>query len=144
MGFPTVTNDDSTGLTGTIYSAAFFTLVETHGQKLGRTAISVDLSGAAATVIALHCERACTLLKATLLYTEASSANAGIAVKIGKETDDDYFYTGTSEVSKALWYSKNVTLLQTGVGAGDTVILSSAGSKTGTGEIMLVLEYDYA
>jgi len=143
MGFPTVTNDDGTGLTGTSFSAAFFTLVETHGQKVARTATVVDLSGAAATLIALHCERACTLLKATLLYTEASSGDAGIAVKIGKETDNDYFYTGTSEVSKAQWYSKNVTLLQTAVGAGDTVILSSAGSKSGTGEIMLILEYDY-
>ena len=110
---------------------------------IARSASSVDLSGAAATLIALHCEKACTITKATLLYTEASSADAGIALKIGKESDDDYYYTGTSETDKALWYSLDVTLLKTDLAAGDTVILSSAGSKSGTGEVMLVLEYQF-
>ncbi len=143
MGYPTVTNDDGSGLTGTSFNEAFHALLATHVQKICRTAISVDLSGAAATLIALHCERACTLIKATLLYTEASSGDAGVAVKIGKESDDDYFFNGTSETSKSQWYSKDVTLLQTAVDAGDTVILSSAGGKVGIGEIMLVLEFAF-
>ncbi len=143
MGFPTVTDDGGEGTDGTIFNNAFFTLIRTFVAKVCRTSVSVDLSGAAAVVVALHCERACTLIKATILYTEASSADAGVAIKIGKETDDDYYYTGTSEVSKALWYSKNVTLLQTAVGAGDTVLFSSAGGKAGTGELMLILEYEF-
>lgn len=102
----------------------------------------LDLSGAAqSNVPILHSINAVTLINATLLYTEASSADAGVAVKIGKETDDDYYYTGTSEVSKALWYEKDATLLQTDVGAGDTVICSSAGGKAGTGEILVCIEY---
>ena len=108
-----------------------------------RTATSVDLSGAAATLICLHTERKCTLLKAYLLYTEASSADAGITIKIGKETDDDYYYTGTTEVSQSQWYSKEVTLLKRDIAKGDTVTLTSAGSKTGTGEIMLIIEYKF-
>lgn len=110
---------------------------------IARSATSVDLSGAAATLITFHCEKACTITKATLLYTEASSGDAGVAVKIGKESDDDYYYTGTSELSKALWYSVDVTLLKTDLAAGDTILLYSAGSKTGTGEVMLVLEYQF-
>ena len=109
---------------------------------IARTAIPLDLSGAAATQIALHLEtEGAQLLHAYLLYTEASSADAGVAVKIGKESDDDYYYTGTSEVSKALWYTKEITLLKDDYTAGDTIILSSAGGKTGTGEIILILEY---
>jgi hypothetical protein len=119
------------------------TLNEVFPVHIARSAVSVDLSGAAVTLVVLHAERACTLKKATLLYTEASSGDAGVAVKIGKESDDDFFYTGTSEISKSQWYSKNVTLLQTALLAGDTVLFYSAGGKVGTGEVMLVLEYYY-
>lgn len=108
---------------------------------IARTATSVDLSGAAATLICLHTELSVELVRAFFLYTEASSADAGITIKIGNEADDDYFYTGTTEVSKSQWYSADLTLLKKDLTAGDTVILSSAGSKTGTGEIMLVIEY---
>ena len=102
----------------------------------------LDLSGAAQSdVVIAHFSGGAKLVKAILLYTEASSADAGVTIKIGKETDDDYYYTGTSEVSKAKWYEKDVTLLQTAVAAGDTVICSSAGGKTGTGEILVCLEY---
>jgi len=144
MGYPTVTDDDGTGLTGTIFNAAFHALLKTHVQKIARSSISLDLSDSATTVVALHCERACTLIKATILYTEASSADAGVALKIGKETDDDYYYTGTSETDKAQWYSLDVTLLQTDLAAGDTILFYCAGSKVGTGEVMLILEYEFA
>lgn len=102
----------------------------------------LDLSGAAQSdVILEHFSGGAKLVKVLLVYTEASSGDAGVAVKIGKETDDDYYYTGTSEINKAKWYEKNVALLQTAVVAGDTVICSSAGGKTGTGEILVCLEY---
>lgn len=110
-------------------------------HRITQGATSLDLSGAAAVQIVFHAEKACTLRKATLLYSEASSADAGITIKIGKEADDAYYYTGTSEVSKAQWYTKDVTLLATDLAAGDTVLFTSAGSKVGTGEIMLVIEY---
>lgn len=103
---------------------------------------SLDLSGAAATSIAIHSENGVKITKAVFLYTEASSADAGINLKIGKETDDDYYLAAeASEINKALWYSKTLTLLKDDIATGDTVIFSSAGSKSGTGEVMLVLEY---
>jgi hypothetical protein len=105
-----------------------------------RTAASVDLSGSAATLIVFHFEKYVEIRKAYFLYTEASSADAGITVKIGKETDDDYYYTGTTETSKSQWYTKELTLLKKDVQSGDTVLFTSAGSKTGAGEIMLILE----
>ena len=102
----------------------------------------LDLSGAAqSNVPILHTSVACTLVKAIALYTEESSADAGVVFTIGKESDADYYYTGTSEVSKDQWYEKEVTLLQTDVAAGDTVICGHAGSKTGTGAILICIEY---
>lgn len=102
----------------------------------------MDLSGSAvANNVILHPSQNCTLLRAILLYTEASSSDAGVAIKIGKETDDDYYYTGTSETSKSQWYEKEVTLLATDIAAGDTVVCSCAGGKTGTGEVLVCIEY---
>ncbi len=112
-------------------------------KQIVRTSINVDLSGAAATLVCLHPERDVTIEKATLLYTEASSADVGSGIEIGKETDRNYFYTGTSEASKAQWYSVDVTLLKTDLLAGDTLTLYSAGGKTGAGEIMLIVEYSF-
>jgi len=53
-----------------------------------RTATSIDLSGAAETLIVFHTEREATITNAYFLYTEATSADAGITIKIGKEEDD--------------------------------------------------------
>jgi hypothetical protein len=108
-----------------------------------RTSVSVDLSGAAATLVAFHTEKKAEILRAYLLYTEASSADAGITVEVGKESDRDFYYTGASETEKAIWYTKELTLLNKVIPAGDTVTFYSPGSKVGTGEIMLVLEINF-
>jgi hypothetical protein len=110
--------------------------------QFAKAIVIMDLSGGAVSdVPILHTSRALTLIKALILYTEASSGDAGITLKIGKETDDDFYYTGTSEINKAKWYELDVTLLQTAIAAGDTVVCSSAGSKAGTGEVLICLEF---
>ncbi len=102
----------------------------------------LDLSASAQSdVVIFHATRACTLVSARLLYTEASSSDAGVTVTIGKETDAAYYYTGTSEISKAKWSELDVTLLATDIAAGDTVICGTAGSKVGTGEILVCIEF---
>jgi hypothetical protein len=115
----------------------------TNGQRRHAKAFAkLDLSGSAqADVVILHAITACTLVKVELLYTEASSGDAGVTVTVGKETDPDYYYTGTSEISKAAWYTLDVTLLATDLAAGDTLICGHAGSKSGTGEILVCAEY---
>jgi parallel beta-helix repeat protein len=129
-------NDCRNNLTGPYFIVAGNnTADETH-----RTSTSVDLSGAAETIFCFHTPVACHLMRATLFYTEASSADAGVTIEIGKETDRDYYYTGTSEVNKAQYYTSSVTLLKNDIAAGDTVTFYSAGGKVGTGEIMLVID----
>lgn len=102
-----------------------------------------DLSGTAEQIVVLHSERACTLKKATLVYYAATGAGNTTALKIGKESDNDYYYTGTSEESKSQWYSKDVTLLKTDLAAGDTVIFTWTQNASNTGEIFVCLEYYY-
>lgn len=105
----------------------------------------IDLSGSAALDIVFVADQAYTIKSAKLAYVEASSADAGIALTVGKlivGTDDaDYFVTAsTTEVSKEAGYIKALTLAQTAVAAGDIITLTSPGGKTGTGNVVLVLE----
>jgi len=114
-------------------------------RQNARAMAIMDLSsGAVADNIIFHTSVACTLLNVFLVYQEATSADAGITVDVGHETDDDYYYTGTTEVSKAAWYELDVTLLNTDIPAGNTVVCNSAGGKTGTGTLLVVIEYAIA
>lgn len=113
-------------------------------RELVRSVVALDLSGAAqSNIVVFHTETSATLTKVSLLYTEASSGDAGVTVTVGKEGSAAYYYTGTSEINKSQWYTKDVTLLQTDVPAGGSVICGNAGSKTGTGEIIVVAEFEY-
>ena len=102
----------------------------------------LDLSGAAQTDIPLlHAQEDLIIDAIILLYTEASSVNAGVAVKVGKETDDDHFASETSEISKSQWYEKSVTLINEDLDAGDTLVVANAGGKVGTGNIIVCVYY---
>jgi len=110
--------------------------------KHAKAMAAMDLSGAAVVDnVILHVESARTLVKAVPLYTEASSTHTGVTLTLGKETDADYYYTGASTASAAMWAGTPVTLLATDIAAGDTVICGSAGSKTGAGEVLWCIEY---
>ncbi|MCK9601323.1 MAG: right-handed parallel beta-helix repeat-containing protein [Sphaerochaeta sp.] len=107
----------------------------------------LDLSGAATDVEGFFATCPCYLVGYQLLYTEASSADAGVNIRIGRyqngvALDDDYFDISVSEVSKNLGYSKafiGSDLTQKVIAAGDTVTVGTAGGKAGTGEVMIVL-----
>jgi len=102
----------------------------------------LDLSGAAqAEVVQFFASRAITIIKVVLCYVEASSSNAGVTVQVGKNGDADWFYTGTSEISKSLYYAKDVTLLHAALAAGEVLTISNAGGKTGTGNIKVHIEF---
>jgi len=104
----------------------------------------IDLSGAAETVIAFVADQAYTISAAYLCYTEVSSADAGVNIKVGKlivgTDDDDYFVVAVAtEVSKEAGYRKSLTLAKDDIAEGDIVTINSAGSKAGTGEVTLQL-----
>lgn len=109
--------------------------------------IALDLSAAAVDIVVFHTTCPCELIGYTILYTEASSADAGVNIRIGRyqngvALDDDYFDVSVSEISKNLGYSKNFVsadLTNSIIAAGDTVTVGTAGGKTGTGEVMIIL-----
>jgi len=107
--------------------------------------VPVDLSGAGVTQHVFVADRAYTLTAANFVFTEASSADAGSNLSVGKVfigTDDvDYFVNEVaSEASKETGYRQVGTLLLTAVAEGDVITIVSAGGKTGTGEVLLQLE----
>lgn len=104
----------------------------------------IDLSGSGVLENVFVADRAYTLTAAYLVYTEASSADAGSNISVGKVfvgTDDvDFFVAAVaSEASQETGYRKSLTLLQTAIAEGDIVTITSAGGKTGTGEVLLQL-----
>jgi len=128
--------------TGTDSRKVSFKNLKDKPLQIKKSAIPVDLSGAATTQVILHLEtEAAQIIRAFILYFEASSADAGITLEVGKESDRNYFYTGTSGTSKSQWDVDELTLLKDDLDAGDTLTFYSPGGKTGTGEAILVIEY---
>ena len=106
-----------------------------------------DLSdaGGSSTKGFFYADQSYTIAWAKLVYLEASSADAGVQISIGKitegEADPDYFVDEVaSEKSKEIGYAKTLTLLKTEVAEGDIITFTSAGGKTGTGEVVPVLK----
>ena len=107
----------------------------------------LDLSASAVDTIVFHADKPCALLGYTVLYTEASSGDAGVAIRIGRiqgdgTTDTSYFDSYTSEVSKSLGYVKKLRtadLSQQLIATGDRITIGTAGGKVGTGEVQVKL-----
>ena len=114
-------------------------------KKLSEKVLSstIDLSGAASLVPLFYADYPMRILSAKAIYTEASSADAGVNISVGKLGTTGYFVANTaSEVSKAIGYEKVLTLANDVVETGDLITASCAGGKTGTGNVVihLVLE----
>lgn len=83
-------------------------------------------------------------------YVEATSADAGVLVKLGTPADDDAYASITSDISKAANANvdESAALPATAAGrklaAGTLLRLTSAGSKTGTGTVRCSVEYSVA
>ena len=107
----------------------------------------LDLSGGATDLALFHAVKPCVLAGYHILYSEASSADAGVNVRVGRyqdgvALDDDYFDVEVSEASKNLGYAKYVPsadLLIQKILAGDTVTVGTAGGKVGAGEVKVIL-----
>lgn len=105
---------------------------------------AIDLSGAGVMEYVFIADRPYTLSAAYLVFTEASSADSGSNVSVGKVfvgTDDvDYFVTAVASVaSQETGDRQSLTLVQTAVAEGDIITITSTGGKTGTGEVLLQL-----
>jgi len=117
------------------------------GVRVSTTRIAFDLSGADLDEVLFTPYAAGVLVGWRILYTETSSADAGVNVRVGKLTqagvhDDDFYDIETSEVNKVAGYSKLMNggdLLQTVIAVGETLTVGCAGSKVGAGEVIIVV-----
>lgn len=102
----------------------------------------IDLSrGGSIDLLVFHSERACTIDSITLIYTEGTSSDTGVTIRVGRETDDNYYYTGTSATSEPQWTTANLTLLKTDIAVSDTLTFGKATDKTGAGEMQIIVYY---
>ena len=104
----------------------------------------MDLSDAAEDIAIYHPNSPAQILKLTFVFTEATSADAACTMRVGKEGDDNYYYTGDSWVSTGQWEEGNLVqseaaLLKTDIAVGDTVTVGHT-QKVGGGKVMFILE----
>ena len=102
-----------------------------------------DLSGAAddEVIFLASQDTAITIYRA--YYTEASSADAGVVLRVGKVgttgvADEDYFSSQISEVSKAAGYIRHYgtnNLAAYILKSGEQLTVGTAGGKVGDGEV---------
>lgn len=85
-----------------------------------------------------------TLRLALITYDEASSADAGVAVRIGKIGSASYFATYTTEVSKAAGSVVNLPQITNTLAPGETLTVECDGNKTGAGTISVQIECHYS
>ena len=104
--------------------------------------VEADLSGSASKHFLFVANRPYTIVSAHAVYTEASSADAGIKMNIGKMivgTDDDDFFVDdvNTLASKETGYRQSLTLTNTAVATGDVIYFTNAGGKVGTGNVII-------
>jgi len=100
-----------------------------------------DLSGAAATEVVFVPQQDCYIISWSLIYEEASSADAGITLEIGTNVDPNRFGSVTSEISESAYYVKRYagTTDDNACVQGTNIIVKSAGGKVGTGTVRFML-----
>ncbi|MBI5491991.1 MAG: hypothetical protein HY893_03565 [Deltaproteobacteria bacterium] len=107
---------------------------------------SLTLSGAAQTVTLMKANANYTMRAARLIYTVATSADAGVTVSVGIRRNaantNSYFTSVTSEISKAVGDVTEMTLTSMDIRKGDVIFGYTAGGKTGAGDCLVEIEYE--
>jgi hypothetical protein len=103
----------------------------------------IDLSGASTYESLYTAENDTNVRTMRVIYDEATSADAGVAIRIGKIGDADYFTSLTTEVSKAagsvVYLSKTNNILV----AGETLTVECDGGKDGAGTVSIQIELNH-
>lgn len=101
---------------------------------------SLDLNGGATDFAMFHSETAdYTICRICLLDTEGIAVNSAV-VRVGKEADSSYFYTGEPTFGAGQWRAQSVTPLNRDYSAGDTITVGTVGDSGNVGEVLVVLE----
>ncbi|NCC78967.1 MAG: hypothetical protein EOM07_05115 [Clostridia bacterium] len=115
-------------------------------QYAGKSAVSdnLNLSGGAAESTLLYSSVPVRIVSAALMYEEATDANAGEPVILFYTADNGYDQTMgtiTTETSKAKGSMTAFPLTYSRMPAGRPLRAKTAGTKTGTGSVAVVIDY---
>lgn len=102
--------------------------------------IPLTLNGTAQEIMALRYQNGGRLIAARLIYSEATSADAGVQITLKNGANTVTYFDVVSEVSKAKWSVVDIPLLATII-TTSPIIFSTPGGKVGTGKVILELEY---
>ncbi len=122
-----------------------------QGKNIDKNVLSVisgtfDLSAAATEteVLLFNTQKDIKINSISLIYMEASSADAGTDINFGNIDAATTYGVTTSEVSKAAGYTKVIdgaTLTSNIVLKGKPFIVANVGSKVGTGTVNVSVNY---
>jgi hypothetical protein len=84
-----------------------------------------------------------TLRLGRVIYDEASSADAGVAVRIGKIGSASYFKSYTTEISKPAGTVVNLSQISLTLNANESLTVECDGNKDGVGTISIQIEAQY-
>ena len=116
-------------------------LVQRASKGFQVVSASLDLSAAASKALITVPENSAHVTRIAFIWTEASSSDAGITVTVEAADGSPVYFTGTSSVSQAIWTVEELSFTNTLLVAGDAILLTSAGSKVGAGDVAVLIEY---
>lgn len=102
----------------------------------------IDLGGASSSQSVYTAVNALTVALVRVIYEEATSADAGVAIRVGKIGSASFFSTFTSEINKSIGNVTTLTLTNTTLAAGETMIVECDGNKAGTGAVTVQIELE--
>jgi hypothetical protein len=103
----------------------------------------LDLSAAGVDVLELYAAKDYYILGIGMIYTEASSADAGVIVRVGNAASSTHFLTKTSQTSQALGYVRkhidSADFASRDLKQGEFLTVGTAGGKAGAGKVKFMI-----
>ena len=115
-------------------------LVKVLGDKVIMSQV-IDLSGGAIAGVPIFAtDSAYTLVEANAIYTEGSSADAGVNISVGDLTGTQKIVKNVATIpSKSSGSVQELEIENADIGAYSVINVSCAGGKTGNGEVVIQL-----
>jgi hypothetical protein len=121
-------------------------VIDLEEEKTTLISGEIDLSGSAYTEFLYKFPLNAIIISARTLYTEASSADAGVSISVGDDSSSTSIASSTSLVSKSIGYeeellSGSLPNPEASIKKGLVLRIGCAGGKTGVGKIKVIVDY---
>jgi hypothetical protein len=128
-----------TDVTHSVGTTAQTTVNDLSQPRIARTQTSLNLSGGAQTAFMLIPPTTGRVTGLRFIYTQASDSNAGVNITVKNQFDT--IYSGNSLPNQSAFAVQQVSLNQTTMYANDPILVTTTGTKVGTGQIHAEITY---